>query len=225
MTLINRLGNFLAINLRKSKLKNHSFSLISNNCIGGFMMHGVKEQFRSPTVNLVIQEDQFCTFCKHLKEYSECPLEERILEKQPCYKGTPYPVGILRGEEFGIPDITILFMHYHSFAQAKQTWEKRFQRVNYDDIFIVFNRDMEAKEETLDEFQTIPYEHKVFITHHKDPERWKNTFSLSCFDSNYHTGDLYNRHWIGPVAFFNFDEFDYVSWLNSGEIKQRKGWR
>lgn len=179
MKLFDRIGNAIAIFLRRWRLKNYSFSLITNNCIGGFMMHGVKEEFRSPTVNLLIHDYQFCTFCKRLKEYSECPVEEPTETEKVKFQNLDYPVGILRGEIKGIPDIVLYFMHYKSFDDAKKCWEKRFKRVNFNDIFIVFNRDMEAKEEIVDEFQTIPYDNKVFITHHNDPKRWKKHFFLA----------------------------------------------
>lgn len=224
MNLFISIGNYIAIFIRKHRLSNHSFSLISNNCIGGFMMHGVKEEFRSPTVNLLIHDYQFCTFCKHLKEYSECPVEEPDASERTRFKDLSYPVGILRGRDFGLPDIVLYFMHYKTFDAAKIAWEKRFKRVNFDNIFIVFNRDMEAREETLDEFQTIPYVHKVFITHRNDPSRWGNTVYLKCFNDDYQTGDLYKRHWVGLACYYLFDEFDYVKWLNTGSIRMRRRW-
>ncbi len=188
-------------------------------------MHGVKEEFRSPTVNLLIHDYQFCTFCRFLQQYAECEVAEPTESEKKRFQALTYPVGILRGEKWNIPDIVLYFMHYRTFEEAKKSWERRIKRINFDNLFIVFNRDMEAKKEIIDDFETLPYEHKVFITHHKDPARWKDTVSLSCFDENYHTGDLYLRHWVGLASYYWFDEFDYVEWLNNGTIKMRPHWK
>ena len=51
----------------RKRLKNHSFSLISSNCIGGILYHDVGEQFRTPTINLIIP--QFVTFAENLRYY------------------------------------------------------------------------------------------------------------------------------------------------------------
>lgn len=205
---------------RREKLDNHEFSIISNNCIGGVMTSCLGEQFRSPTVNLAIYEWEFCTFCKHLKEYSVIPVDKPTEEEQERFKNMDYPVGILRGEEYSLPDITIYFIHYHSFEEAKAKWEERFKRVNYDDLYFIMNREMSAKDETLDEFHQLPFEHKVFITHKNDPERWPCTFSYSIFDENYTSGKIYGNVMRGLGQYRYLDEFDYITWLNEGKIQR-----
>ena len=47
-------------------LKNTEFSLISSNCNGGFMLHDLGLQFRSPTVNLWIPPSDFIRFLRDL---------------------------------------------------------------------------------------------------------------------------------------------------------------
>ena len=101
MSILNRgfrkFSRFLAVQKRKRKLKNHKFSIICNTCIGGVISHSLGEQFRSPTVNLVIYEYEFITFCQHLKEYSECDVELPAVGEQAQYANIKYPVGIRRG--------------------------------------------------------------------------------------------------------------------------------
>ena len=48
----------MATKHRAAKLTNQKFTIISNTCVGGVITHNVGEQFRSPTVNLIIYEDQ-----------------------------------------------------------------------------------------------------------------------------------------------------------------------
>lgn len=208
-----------AVDERKKKLENHSFSIISNTCVGGVITHNLGEQFRSPTVNLIIYEDQFMTFCRNLKAYSECPVEKPEGEESEQFKGFSYPVGILRGASKNLPDIYLFFVHYKTFEDAREKWISRFARVNYDDIFVLMDRGMDAKDEILDEFYSLPYEHKVFLTDKADPERWKYNFKFSYYEKDkYVAGCLYKHLNKGIKQYLWLDEFDYLKWINTGEI-------
>ena len=132
-----KLSRFLTLLWRRSKLKNHTFSIISNTCIGGVITNSVGEQFRSPTVNLVIYEEEFLTFCEHLADYARCELVPA--DPDPAAR-MGYPVGTLLGTEVGLPDITVYFVHYKTFDEAQAAWHKRFARVNYDDLFFLMDR-------------------------------------------------------------------------------------
>lgn len=214
-------GRELAILKRRLKLRNHDFTLISNTCIGGVMTHCVGERFRSPTVNLIIHEVQFLLFCQHLREYSQCPVEEPTPEEMEKFASVNYPIGILRGGE--LPDIYLYFVHYKSFAQAKAKWEERFARVNYDDIFVIMDRGMDADDRVLDAFHALPYKHKVFFTHKEDPARWPCNFRFGYYTpERYKSGYLYNTVRKGLTQYRVLDEFDFVQWLNSGELRRTK---
>lgn len=220
---LNRIGRALATKRRAKALKNHDFTIISNTCVGGVITHNVGEQFRSPTVNLIIYEDQFLLFCLHLKEYSTCPVEQPTDEEVPQFASFTYPVGILRGASAGLPDINLLFVHYKTFEEAKEKWESRFNRVNYENIFVIMDRGMDASDDVLDAFYRLPFEHKVFFTHKEDPERWPNNFRFSFYTAeNYFSGSLYANIRCGIEVLHWMDEFDYVQWLNDGSIRHTK---
>ena len=217
---LKRFGRALATKRRAAKLINHEFTIISNTCVGGVITHNVGEQFRSPTVNLIIYEDQFLVFCRHLKEYSTCPVEKPTEVEAPQFASFTYPIGILRGASVDLPDINLLFVHYKTFEEAKEKWEARFRRVNYDDIFVIMDRGLDARDEILDAFYRLPYEHKVFFTHKEDPKRWPNNFRFSFYTPDkYVSGCLYYNKWKGAEAHHWMDEFDYVRWLNDGAIQ------
>lgn len=44
--------NAIINNRNKQLLKNKNFSLISSNCLGGFMLHNLNIRFNTPTINL-----------------------------------------------------------------------------------------------------------------------------------------------------------------------------
>ena len=217
---LDKIGRALATLRRAANLKNHGFTIISNTCVGGVIAHNVREPFRSPTVNLIIYEDQFLTFCRHLKEYATCPVEPLNPDEKEQFASLSYPIGVLRGVSLDLPDIYLLFVHYKTFEGAKEKWEARFRRVNYDDIFILMDRGMDARDGILDEFYRLPFEHKVFFTDKKDPARWPNNFSFSFYTpEKYVSGCLYRNTWRGMEAHHWMDEFDYVRWLNDGTIQ------
>ena len=216
--MTNRIGRWLAVLLRRAKLKNRSFSIISNTCIGGVITHSVGEQFRSPTVNLVIYEEEFLTFCEHLADYARCEL----VPADPALEARMgYPVGRLLGSDAGLPDITVYFVHYKTFKDARDAWRKRFARVCYEDLFLLMDRGMDATDEILDRFHRLPHRHKVFFTHREDPERWPCTFRLSYYTpDHYQTAYMYQFRRRGLLYYRILDEFDFVHWLNTGEIRR-----
>lgn len=224
-----RLGKSIALKKRIAKLRNHEFTIISNTCIGGVVTHTLGEQFRSPTVNVLMSEYEFMAFCKYIKEYAKCPVEELTGEEWARYRDVTHPVGVLRGfkipngymPDIRLPDITLLFVHYKSFEEAKAKWEERFKRVNYDDIRIVMDCAMDAGDEILDEFNALPYENKVVFTQKEDPERWPNNFRFSFYtEDKFSAGCVYNIVNKGMLELRWFDEFDFITWLNEG--KRRK---
>ena len=122
-------------------------SLISQNCIGGVFYHDMGLQFMSPTINLFFKPEDFCRFVNNLKYYVTKPLE--------VYWGEQYPMG-------KIEDISIHFMHYESCREAKEKWEERCSRIDWDRI-IVLSTDMEGfNENHFRIFEKIPYPKILF---------------------------------------------------------------
>ena len=149
----------------KKKLQNHDFSILCNRCIGGVITHAVGEQFRSPTVNLIIDDNAFLYFCEHVKEFADCPIELPTQEELKLLPRTSFPVGVLRGKD-NLPDIPIFFMHFKTFEQAKEKWELRYKRINYDNICIMMDCKMHATKNLLDEYEKLPFERKVVFSHY-----------------------------------------------------------
>ena len=73
-------------------------------------------------MNLYFTAGDFVKFCKNLKYYVSCGLEECTDTEKD------YPVGLLG---YGDERITIYFMHYDSFAQAKEKWNDRKKRIHW----------------------------------------------------------------------------------------------
>lgn len=216
---LGKVGREIARMQRRTKLKNHNFSIISNTCVGGVISNSLGERFNSPTVNLIIFPDEFIVFCNNLKKYSTCPMEEPLEHEKP--EGTfPYPLGIIRGKQNGLPDIIIRFVHYISFDDAKKKWEERFKRVNYDNIFILMELGVFATERIMDKFESLPYSNKVHISVIPQSERWPHNYTFSFYSKElYVEGNVYNSFNIGLAEYRWLDEFDYTTWINTGVIQ------
>lgn len=213
-------GRWITVLQRRKQLQNHDFSILCNRCIGGVITHAVGEQFRSPTVNLIVADNAFLFFCEHVREYADCPIEQPTEEELRILPKASFPIGVLRGKE-DLPDIPIFFMHFKTFAQAKEKWEIRYKRINYDNICIMMDCKMHATKKFLDEFEKLPFERKVVFSHYDDSERWPSNFHYSFYTKERHgDGVLYRKIKRGLLEYQWMDEFDFITWLNNGTIQK-----
>ena len=193
----------------RSRLTNKDFSLLTNNCLAGFIYHDLGLKFLSPTINLRIKPKEFIEFVCDLDFY----LKRELVKDTNNDKD--FPVGILNGDENHIP-ITINFEHYSNFTEAKEKWAERSKRINYDNIYIMMEYyDGIHKEELIDLFEKIPYEHKMILTHRNHERSYTTT--IHCFsdnlDMNEIGGKIFRYNGISGQRYY--DEFDYVSFLNN----------
>ena len=65
--------------------------------------------------------------------------------------GREYPIG-------RCGDIELHFIHYTTFESAKENWEKRKKRINWDNLFIMMYTE---NEEIAEKFLELPYEKKI----------------------------------------------------------------
>lgn len=196
--------------LYRIRLKNDNFTLITNNCIGGIICHDLHLRFMSPTINLYFINDEFILFCTYLKEYISLDLCE--------YKQHDklFPVGLLPGSK---GDVHIYFMHYNSFAEAKTKWNERKNRINYDNLFIIMEA-QKSSEESLLQFNAIPYENKVVLTDGNCPNILQS-FSIenNFYGESYWSGKFLEYPKYGIRRYM--DVFDYVHFFNNKKIRRR----
>ncbi len=53
----------------RKRLKNKNFTVLSNNCVGGVILHELGERFNSPTVNLFFKAEDYLKFLENLDYY------------------------------------------------------------------------------------------------------------------------------------------------------------
>lgn len=158
---IRKLYMHLTAKHRLKQLKNPDFTIISNNCWGGIIYQSYGLKYTSPTIGCFIMADDYLTFIKDIKKYLKMQMKEIKPEDSHSYDiiknkdnfGT-YPIGCLG-------DVEIHFLHYDSFEEAKEKWERRTKRINYDRILYKYDNQNACTKELLEKFSNLPLKNKV----------------------------------------------------------------
>lgn len=192
---------------KQERLINKSPTIISNNCTAGIIYHDLNIRFTSPTINLCFPPEDFIRYIHHLTDYSNLELVE---ERDPAVS---YPIGVLHNQ-FG--EVRIHFMHYRSFRAAKEKWEERTHRIDYDNIYIIMDAGMDCPREILEQFDQLEYSNKVILTNGK-VDNVRSFFPMTFYDERFFFGKMLSyKSWFSAKRYL--DEFDYVHFLNTGEI-------
>ena len=187
----------------RRRLKNRNFTILAPTCIAGIIYHELGCEFASPTINLWMHDKDFYKFARNLKDYlaHDLVFVQGIDETPTAY----------------LNDILIHFNHYHSEQDAREKWNSRKARINYDNLFIIGGDNPDGgavTDEEIASLSQIECVNKLVFTIRdlplsytmklpKDPE--KECINVYMFDKT----NLLNRYvWE--------KKFDYVSWLNTG---------
>lgn len=156
-------------NHRKKQLKSTDFTIISNNCWGGMIYESYNLPKESPTVGMFFMAKDFIEFLSDLKGYINGkltfinPEESRWKDASQVLGegfGT-YPVGVLSN---GKNTIELFFLHYHSEKEAREKWERRIKRINWDKLLVKFNDQNGCTETDVENFMKLPFKNKLFFT-------------------------------------------------------------
>ena len=183
------------------RLKNKEFSLFSSNCNGGCICHDLGLRFRSPFVNLYLSAEDYLRFLLAPEEY----LREELVFLEDA--GVSYPVARLK-------DLTLHFMHYETPEEARRSWERRKQRVNWDNLFVLMTDKDGCNDEILRAFDALPYRNKVIFTHVPRPDIPSAVY-IPGFEGNGEVGNCDEFVSEGSGRKY-YDYFDYVKWFNEG---------
>lgn len=181
----------------RSLLKNHEFTIISANCIGGVLTHDLGEQFRSPTINLIIPE--YLKFINNLSHYlSVLPTLDKACWKNGC------PTCF-------VGDVEIIGVHYPSPEKLIADWTKRARRVNFGNIFLIATDNYIKTEEQKVGFNLLPYPKVCFTAHQNSKYEWH--CYLPEFEGCDEIGDCLRYCDLFGTRIFE-KHFDCINWLN-----------
>ena len=205
-------------NYRRRRLKNTDFTIISNNCWGGMIYESYNLSKQSPTVGLFFMANDYIKFVSDLKGYLNgeltfiAPMESRwknMSQVSSDKRFGSYPIGHLTN---GKSSVEIFFLHYHSEQQAREKWERRCKRVNWDRILVKFNDQNCCTEKEIEAFCRLTYQNKIFFTskHWPDEEKYKKFIG---------DGYCYIKQW--PKQDFimaSYEPFGKNKYMNISEV-------
>lgn len=201
------LGDYLLGWHRRRELRSTDFSVICNTCVAGTGIYNKFQlRYNSPTVSTFFFYEDYLRFLENFSFYIKQKLEfvskpkhelasKRIIKKY-------YPVGLLGG------DVQIHFVHYKSESEAKEKWERRTNRINFDKLFFLFVElltEESFNEKWLDRFVKLPFEHKIFIS--TKPRGYDD---IVIFVKEQNGKAVHNCNLGRPYEKY----FDVVAWLN-----------
>ena len=165
---------------RRMGLKNRDYSIISNNCWGGVMSRDFGLPYNSPTCGAFFYSKEYLLFCKDLKASFSAELEElKVEDSKYCdIIKRKYGTKAILGK---VLDAEIVFLHYSSFSEAKTKWDRRKQRMNWDNLIVKYNDQNLFSEEDFYEFQKLPYKNKLFFTGNEKFKGEENVYYLDCY--------------------------------------------
>lgn len=178
-------------------------SIISSNCFAGRIMQDLHYEYNSPTLGLYFFADDYIKFLQNLRhnlleaeltfyDESKYPLGN---ERRANWKHW-YPIGRLDGE------IEIHFLHYHTEEEAKEKWQRRAARVNFDDLIIIGMQQNLSSKKNVENFDDLPFERKFYFVSDKMPAL-KSTVYMPEFNGlpdvgdPYKKGHLFYKHLVG----------------------------
>lgn len=156
----------------KKSIKNKNFSVISNNCWAGRVYQYLDMPYLSPTAGLYFFAPDYIKFVSDLRRYLATelrfiePEESKYYEEIKKRNQTDKPIGIL-------DDVEIVFLHYKTKEEAAEKWNRRKERVNFDNIILKFSRMDLCTEKEIEKFDSIPLKNK-FVLNNRLPLKYKS---------------------------------------------------
>lgn len=144
-------------NIREKLMDTPEFTIFSNNCLGGVFYHDAGRRFTSPLINTAMDGSDFLKFVENPKYYLAHNMEFF------SWQGRDFPIA-------KIDDIEVNFVHYKTPEECVEVWERRSERIVWDNIFIIAtDHDGMYKAECMELFDKLPYK-KIMFTANTYPQ-------------------------------------------------------
>ncbi len=178
-------------------------TILSDDCWGGRVYHRLGLKFSSPTVNIWWNRGEYARFIEDPKFFLESEL--KMEEEGDITKGIN-PKGSLG---VGNDRVVLHMVHEHTFAQAKEKWDRRRERINYDNIFIKMgfttNLDEECKKKCFSAFDKVNT--KKILVYYGDRD---DAFITERF--------IHHDRYYGRVEWFDYNAYFRLQYFNDINI-------
>jgi uncharacterized protein (DUF1919 family) len=182
-------------------LRDVPFTVISDTCWGAQFYKHVRRTYNTPFIGLGIDPPDYIRFLGDVEGYLNRELELSGIYAVPRPDGVHWPLGRLG-------DVEVQLYHYESFAAARDAWNRRVERIDLDNLHIVFHASRRrAKPADLEPFLALPHERKVAFT--REPRAGAVTVPAWCNNG----AELFRR---------SQRVFDAVAWVAGEDPAPRR---
>lgn len=189
-------------NRQRKRLKNKNFTLLTGNCIGGYLYHQLGLGFKSPTINMMILNQDFKKLIMNLDYYIKLTPIPCVDERFPDVPSAT------------LGDITLHFTHYSSSSEGIEAWEKRKQRIDFNNLYVIIS-DIDLSKADIEELRKVKCKKLVAMTS-KD-YGFDHCLYLPAYKGREQVGELLGKTISGKWIFEKY--FDFVGWVNSEDPK------
>lgn len=190
---------------RRKKLVNHNFTIISNNCWAGHVYRYLGLAYSSPTIGLYFYAEDYVKLCENLRYYMNQELkfisvgESRYREDIEKFQHH-CPIGIL-------DDIEVIFLHYKSEDEAYQKWNRRKERIVWDNIFYKMSEQNLCKEIDLKRFDKLVTDKKFVFVSRDYGLPSQILWGGDCEKGNIPNDTILFKKFMDPIKWLNGDRF------------------
>jgi uncharacterized protein (DUF1919 family) len=187
---------------RRKKIKNKNFTIISNNCVAGFIYKKLGMQYKTPTIGMFFFSDDYIRFLENFEYYIKSPLKFIKTSKHPeankALKVQSYPIGLL-GE-----DVEIQFIHYETEEDASEKWQRRVERIALNNLFIIWSDRDNFRPEFIQRYKKLTFPNKIFFS--SKPSELDFVVFIKDYNGESQVGEFFDREYE--------KYFDIIKWLN-----------
>lgn len=161
-----RLNHYFASSrLRKVLPQNRDFTIISNDCWAGHVYRYFGLPYNTPTIGVGFFADDYLKFVTNLKQYLSMDLEMISPQESKHWEQIRYHGKMFQICPYArIGDIEVRFGHYNSFNEAKEKWNKRRERINWNNLIVKMSEHNGCTIDHLKAFDALDYEKKFVFT-------------------------------------------------------------
>lgn len=184
-------------------LKNKSFSILSNNCWGGVVYDKYALQYSTPTIGLWMPPNDYVRFLGNIEHYlkkdvhkiswAESHVADLLRNRKESGRYDFELDNLVIGR---VEDIDIIFIHYKDFDDARNKWNRRKNRINYDNLVVKLNDQNGCTQSDFELFCALPYKNKLFFTANLE---WKDAPCSVFIDKYASNGYVVNDTTHGDV--------------------------
>ena len=183
---------------RRIGLENLDFSILANNCWGGIVSRDRHLPYNSPTCGTYFFSKDYLRFLSDVHRYLDTELEElpvresRYAEELVSLHGENVVLGRME-------DVEVVLLHYPTFAEAKEKWDRRKQRIRWDNLLVKYSDQNGFVPEDFETFRALPFANKLFLTTNPEyaseftrviPDKWHEGYAVDDIKSSFRVMDV-----------------------------------